>query len=96
MKAQLVFPVIPKPNWPRGIWNAAASNQLDVCVKQRLTEARIAYAFAQESTCRTIAEICRRIGLFEQPFYRWKSNIGSIVLAELHKLKQLARTRIPS
>ncbi len=42
--------------------------------KKRFTEEQIAYALAQESTGQTIAEICRRLGVSEQTFYRWKKS----------------------
>ena len=37
---------------------------------KRFTEEQIAYALTQESTVQTIAEICRRLGVSEQTFYR--------------------------
>ncbi len=38
--------------------------------KKRFTEEQIASAFAQESTGQTIADICRKLGVTEQTFYR--------------------------
>ena len=43
---------------------------------------------AQESTRQTIAEICRRLGVSEQTFYRWKK-FGAVGVAEVRRLKQL-------
>ncbi len=40
--------------------------------KKRFTEEQIAYALAQESMTQTIAEICRKLGVSEQTFYRRK------------------------
>lgn len=57
--------------------------------KKRFTEEQIAYALAQESTGETIAEICRRLGVSEQTFYRWKRKFGSMGVSELRRLKQL-------
>ncbi len=57
--------------------------------KKRFTEERIAYALAQESTGQTIAEICRKLGVSEQTFYRWKKKFGSMGVAEVRRLKQL-------
>ena len=57
--------------------------------KKRFTEEQIAYALAQESTGQTIAEICRRLGVSEQTFYRWKKKFGSMGVAEVRRLKQL-------
>ncbi len=57
--------------------------------KKRFTEEQIAYALAQESTGETIAAICRRLGVAEQTFYRWKMKFGSMGVLELRRLKQL-------
>jgi putative transposase len=63
---------------------------LEVRVKEkRFTQEQIAYALAQESTGQTIAEICRKLGVYEQTFYRWKKKFGSMGVAEVRRLKQL-------
>ena len=43
--------------------------------KKRFTEEQVAYALAQESTGQTIAEICRKLGVSEQTFYRWNVEV---------------------
>jgi putative transposase len=62
---------------------------LEIRVKKRSTEEQIAYALAQESTGQTIAEICRKLDVSEQTFYRWKKKFGSMGVAEFRRLKQL-------
>lgn len=57
--------------------------------KKRVAQEQIAYALAQESTVQTIAEICRKLGVSEQRFYRWKKKFGSIGVAGVRRLKQL-------
>jgi putative transposase len=57
--------------------------------EERFTEEQIAYALAQELSGQTIAEICRRRGVSEQTFYRWKTKCGSIGVAEVRRQKQL-------
>ncbi len=57
--------------------------------KKRFTEEQIAYALAWESTGQTIAEICRKLGVSEQTFYRWKKKFGSMGVAAVRRLKQL-------
>ncbi len=44
--------------------------------KKRFTEEQIAYALAQDSTGQSIAEICRKPGVSEQTFSRWKKQFG--------------------
>ncbi len=58
--------------------------------KKHLTVEQIAYALAQESTGQTIAEICRKLGVSEQTFYRWKKKFGSMGVAEVHSVRQIA------
>jgi putative transposase len=63
---------------------------LEVRVKKKsFTEEQIAYALAQESTGQTIAQICRKLGVPEYPFYRRKKKFGSMGVAEVRRLKQL-------
>lgn len=57
--------------------------------KKRFTEEQIAYALEQESTGQTIAEICRRLGVSEQTFYRWKKKFGAMGVGEVRRLMQL-------
>ena len=57
--------------------------------KKRFSEEQITYALAQESTGETIAEICRRLGVSQQTFYRWKKKFGAMGLTEIRRLKQL-------
>ena len=46
--------------------------------QKRFTEEQIAYAPPEGSTGQTIAEICRKLGVPEQTFYRWKKKFGSM------------------
>ncbi len=57
--------------------------------KRRSAEEQIAYALAQESSVQTIAEICRRLGMSERTFYRWKKRFGLMGVAEVRRLNQL-------
>ena len=36
-----------------------------------------------------MAEICRKMGITEQTFYRWKKKYGGLGVSELRQLKQL-------
>jgi putative transposase len=57
--------------------------------ERRFMEEQIAHAWTQESTGQTIAEICRKLGVSEQTFYRWKKKFSSMGFAESRRLKQL-------
>lgn len=57
--------------------------------KKRFTEEQIAFALRQEESGIPVGEICRKMGVSEQTFYRWKRKFGSLGLPELRRLKQL-------
>ena len=57
--------------------------------KSKYTDEQIAYALRQAETGTAPAEICRKMGISEQTFYRWKKKYGSLGVSELRELKQL-------
>ncbi len=50
---------------------------------------QIIYALRQAEQGTTAAEVCRRLGISEQTFYRWKKRFAGLGVAELHRLRQL-------
>ena len=36
-----------------------------------------------------VPEVCRKLGVSEQTFYRWKQNYGGLGVSELRELRQL-------
>ncbi len=57
--------------------------------RKRFTEEQIAFALRQEESGIAASEICRKLGVSEVTFYRWKKKFGSLGLPELRRLKQL-------
>ena len=57
--------------------------------RKRFTEQQIAYALRQAEGGTPVAEVCRKLGVTEQSFYRWKKKYGGMGVAELRRLKQL-------
>jgi putative transposase len=57
--------------------------------KTAFTEEQIAYALRQAETGTPVADICRKLGVSEQTFYRWKKKFAGMGVAELRRLKQL-------
>ena len=58
-------------------------------MKKRFTEEQIAMALVQAEAGTPVAEICRKLQVTEQTFYRWKKKYGGLGVAELRWLKQL-------
>ena len=59
--------------------------------RKRFTEEQITYALRQAENGTPVAEICRKLGVTEQSFYRWKRKYQGMGIAELRRLKQLEK-----
>jgi putative transposase len=57
--------------------------------KSRFTEEQIAFALRQAEAGTPIVEVCRKMGVSEQTFYRWRKLYAGMGVAELRRLKQL-------
>lgn len=57
--------------------------------KSRYTEEQIAFALKQAELGTPVNEVCRRLGVSEPTFYRWKSKFGGMLPSDMKRLKQL-------
>jgi putative transposase len=58
--------------------------------KSRFTPEQILQALRQAETGATpVVEICRKLGVTETTFYRWKKQYAGLDVGELRELKQL-------
>ena len=57
--------------------------------KNRFTEEQIAYALIPVELGTAVPEICRKLGIAEQTFYRWRSKYAGMLPSDLKRLKQL-------
>jgi putative transposase len=57
--------------------------------KSKFTEAQITYALREAEAGTPVLEVCRKLGITEQTFYRWKKKFGGMGVPELRKLRQL-------
>ena len=57
--------------------------------KSRFTEEQITMALRQAEAGTTVEDICRKLGVSEATFYRWKKRYGDLGVAELRELRQL-------
>ena len=58
-------------------------------MKKRFTEEQIAFALRQAEAGTPVIEVCRKMGVSEQSFYRWKRKYEGMGVAELRRLRQL-------
>ena len=57
--------------------------------KSKFTEEQIAFALRQAGNGEKVEEVCRKLGVAEQTFYRWKKKYGGLGVNELLRLQQL-------
>ena len=57
--------------------------------KSRYTEEPIAFALKQAELGTPVNEVCRKLGVSEPTFYRWKSKFGGMLPSDMKRLKQL-------
>ena len=56
--------------------------------KSRFTDQQIAFALKQADSGVPVEEVCRKLGVSQQTFYRWKK-FGGLDVAEVRRLKLL-------
>jgi putative transposase len=57
--------------------------------QKRYTDEQIAFALRQAESGTAVAEICRKLGVSEPTFYRWKEQFAGMGTVEIRRLKQL-------
>jgi putative transposase len=56
---------------------------------QRFTEEQIIAVLKEAEAGAKTADLCRRHGVSEQTFYRWKARYGGLEVSDLRRLRQL-------
>ena len=59
--------------------------------KSKFTEEQIVYAIKQVEAGVPITELCRKYGISQQTFYRWRNKYDGLAPSELRRLKELER-----
>jgi len=57
--------------------------------KRRYTQEQIAFALRPAETGTPVEAVCRKLGVSEATFYRWKKRSDGLGVTELRRLKQL-------
>ncbi len=53
----------------------------------RYTAEQVAFAMRQAESGTSVPEICRKMGIAEQTFYRWKKKFTGMGVAEVRRLR---------
>jgi putative transposase len=57
--------------------------------KSRFSEEQIIHALKEHEAGTKTADICRRLGVSDQTFYRWKAKFGGLEVSDARRLKHL-------
>ena len=57
--------------------------------RSHFTSEQIVFALRQAELGTPVAEVCRKMGIVEQTFYRWKKKYIGMGVAEVRRLKML-------
>ena len=57
--------------------------------RSRYSEEQIAFALRQAEGGTSVGEVCRKMGISENTFYRWKRKFFGMGVVELRRLKML-------
>ncbi len=62
--------------------------------KSKFSDEQIAYALRQAESGVAVSEVCRKLGITEQTFYRWKKKFSGMGVAELRRLRQVEEENV--
>jgi putative transposase len=57
--------------------------------RSRYTEEKIIKVLREQESGGKVSELCRKYGISEQTFYRWRSKYGGMSVSEARRLKVL-------
>ena len=57
--------------------------------KSKFSEEQIAMALRQGEAGTPVEEICRKLGISDATYFRWKKKYGGLGISELRELRQL-------
>jgi len=57
--------------------------------RKRYGDEQIAFALRQAENGTAVEEVCRKLGVSEATFYRWKKQFAGMGVVEIRRLKQL-------
>ena len=71
------------------MWNPPQSSRGGAKRTSRFSEEQIIHALKEHEAGTKTADICRRLGVSDQTFYRWKAKFGGLEVSDARRLKHL-------
>ena len=71
-----------------------SSDKQEDTVKKRYSEEQIVQILREAETSPTKAEVCRKYGISEWTYHRWKKEYQGLEVSQLRRLKQLETENI--
>lgn len=62
--------------------------------RKRFTEEQIIGALKEVDAGATARDVCRRLGVTEQSFYRWRQKYGGLEVSEAKRLRELTAENV--
>jgi putative transposase len=62
--------------------------------KSRFTEQQIAFALHQAGSGTPVPEVCRKMGISEPTYHRWKQKYGGLMPSEVKRLRHLEEENV--
>lgn len=57
--------------------------------RSKFSDQRIAFVLRQAEEGTAVAKVCRKAGVSEATFYKWRKKFGGLMPSEMKRLKQL-------
>lgn len=57
--------------------------------RSKFSEQQIAFILRQAEEGASVEEVCRKAGISQQTYYRWRKKYGGLMPSEMKRLKQL-------
>ena len=57
--------------------------------RSKFSEQQIAFILRQAEEGASVEEVCRKAGISQQTYYRWRKKYGGLMPSEMRRLKQL-------
>ena len=57
--------------------------------RSQFTDQQIAFALQQAGTGTSVPEVCRKMGVSEATYYKWKQKYGGLMPSEVQRLRHL-------